>query len=475
MQLNISVLQNTVLKQNLERKIFRAYDIRGHLDLLSPPLIHHIGLSLGSMMKHANQQQVVVGYDARLTSETYARIMAQALSSTGLNVIFIGCVSSPVLYFSALQYGGNGVMITASHNAVTDNGVKWLIKGLPPTPQQIQTVADNIENQHYLYGQGSVIERDTLAAYYAYLQQDIHLKTKFKVSVDGFHGSAGAIAKHALQQLGCEVIDLHCEANGEFPLGAPDPSDEHRLSLLKQSVLQHQSDIGIALDGDGDRLVVLDEHAQHISPDRLLSLFAKICLQQQPHKEIVCDVKCSSMLGQTVKRYQGLLHMIRTGSSFLRNHLAKSQGTAIFGGEFAGHYVFNDGRGKGYDDGLYAALRILEYMQQHQVTLSQLLQEFPTRIATSDVYIACDGVDGQQIMQLIEQNAPKPAQIVKVDGLRLDFPFGFGIIRPSNTGEYFTVRFDADNQTHFEQIRQVFVQILSSSYPKIAQAMAIAH
>lgn len=475
MQLNISVLQNSVLKQHLERKIFRAYDIRGHLNILTPNLIQQIGLSLGTMMRRANQQQVVVGYDARLTSAEYAQIMVQALSDSGLKVIFIGCVSSPVLYFSAGLYGGNGVMVTTSHNAVTDNGVKWLIQGLPPTPQQIQTVADQIETQDYLYGQGSIVQQDTLKAYYHYLQKDIQLNPQFRISIDGFHGSAGAIAKTALQQLGCDVIDLHCEANGDFPLGAPDPSDESRLIHLKQSVLQHRSDLGIALDGDGDRLVVLDEQGKLVLPDRLIGLFAKMCLQQQANKEIVCDVKCSSLIGQTVKKYQGHLKMIRTGSSFLRNHLAQSQGQAIFGGEFAGHYVFNDGRGKGYDDGLYAGLRLLEYMHQQRKSLSEILQEFPERVATSDVYIACDGADGRQIMQLIEKNAPKQAQIIKVDGLRLDFPFGFGIIRPSNTGEYFTVRFDADNQTHFEQVRQHFVTTLAPHYPTIAHAMAIAH
>lgn len=471
MELNISVLQKTLL----ERKIFRAYDIRGHLDILTPMLIRKIGFALGRMMRQAQQTVAVVGYDARLSSPSYAELMSESLQACGLDVIQIGCVSSPVLYFTAAQYGGNGVMITASHNAITDNGVKWLIQGLPPTPEQIQSVADYIEQDHHVFEQGSIRTLDPLAGYFCYLEQDIQLEQKFTVSLDGFHGSAGGIAQQALAQLGCTVQALNCQADGDFPLGAPDPSDVQRLQLLKQSVIDSKSAVGIALDGDGDRLVVLDEHGQLISPDRLMSLFTKICLAAHPHKEVVCDVKCSNLIAKTAHQYRGHLKMIRTGSSFLRNYLAASKGQAVFGGEFAGHYVFNDGRGKGFDDGLYVALRLLEYMSQQGQTLSELLVEFPERVATGDVYIHSDDADHAQIIDLLVQNPPKTAQISMVDGLRLDFPFGFGIIRPSNTGEYFTVRFDADNQQHFEQIRQYFIRSLLSDYPAIAQAMAVAH
>lgn len=454
------------------RKIFRAYDIRGHIDLLNATLIQQIGLALAIQFRQFNQTTVVLGYDARLTSESYADLITQALASSGMDVIQIGCVSTPLLYFAAQQYAGNGIMITASHNPVSDNGIKWLLNGLPPSPEQIQQIADLIEQQQYIHGSGAIQKKNYFSEYFQYLQRDIKLQPA-SICIDGLHGSAGAIACQVLEKFGMKLHALNCYADGHFPLGAPDPSDPRRLVDLKQSVIQNKAIMGIALDGDGDRLVILDEYGQYVSPDRLISLFAKLCLIQQNNAEIVCDVKCSTMIAQTVADYGGRFTMIRTGSSFLRTYLSQHQ--ACFGGEFAGHYVFNDGRGKGFDDGLYAALRILEYLTTTGQSLTQVLAEFPERVATQDIYIASQGMEYSKISQHIEQQRfSNEIVLSKVDGIRLDFPFGFGIIRPSNTGEYFTVRFDADQQQHLQQIRQTFVDLLQNNFPEIAQTMATA-
>ncbi|OUY07715.1 hypothetical protein CAP51_08245 [Acinetobacter populi] len=466
----LAITTNISPQWAVSRKIFRAYDIRGHVDLLTAELVYAIALALATEYREQQQKQVVLGYDARLSSPKNAEMMAQALTASGLDVIEIGCVSSPLLYFTALQHGGNGIMITASHNPAHDNGIKWLIKGLPPSPEQIQQVADRIEQQDFIQGNGCLTHGSALPHYIDFLRHDICLSKNLAISLEGLNGSAGAIALAVLQQFGCKVDALHCHADGHFPLGAPDPSHPERLQALAQSVITHQSLMGIALDGDGDRLVVVDEQGDYVSPDRLLCLFAKICLLQHANAEIVCDVKCSSKVGQTVQQYAGRLTMIRTGSSFLRNYLYRHQ--AIFGGEFAGHYVFNDGRGKGFDDGLYAALRLLEYLSSTKQRLSQVLAEFPERVASKDIYIACDGVDCQQILAQIEQSIDlNTVHLCKVDGIRLDFPFGFGIIRPSNTGEYFTVRFDADSPAHFDEIRQIFVTALGHKFSSIAQAI----
>lgn len=478
MELNPELFEH-MLKQ---RKIFRAYDIRGHVDVLCPTLIQKIAICLGKIMVAKGATSIVVGFDARATSAEYANIIEKELFILGVKVIHIGCVSSPLLYFTAKKFGGYGIMVTASHNAITDNGVKWLINGLPPTPQEIQQLADDVESEMIVHHSSddhhqtlSIEHIDPFPDYLAYIQQDIGTLYGVKVCLDGLHGSAGAIAEQILVNLGCEVTALHCDADATFPLGPPDPSDIRRLDYLKQAIIDTQSCLGIALDGDGDRLVILDENGCAISPDRLLSLFAKICLMHHPQKKIVCDVKCSSLVAKTTHQYGGELHMIRTGSSFLRNYLAHSEGEAIFGGEFAGHYVFNDGRGKTYDDGLYAALRVLAYLQIQQQSLYQILAEFPERIATDDLYIDCRDVNYEKISHLIRQNTPSDAQIIQVDGLRLDFPFGFGIIRPSNTGEYFTVRFDANNAQNFDYIKQIFVTALKPYYPTIAHAMAVAY
>lgn len=468
--------------------IFRAYDIRGKVEKINQDVIHAIGCALARLYVSLKQRKIVVGYDARLSSEGYADIISDTLLKQGLEVICIGRVSSPLLYFTALQFEGNGIMITASHNPICDNGIKWLVKGQPPCPEHIQQLAqatkeslindqltDSAPFQQKLkpqYIDASVAYRAFMRQEFAYFEQitatqsDILSQT---ICVEGLHGSAGEIAAQILKDLGFTVYTLNCEANGHFPFGAPDPSDAKRLQSLCEAVKQQHAVLGIALDGDGDRLVVVDDLGQIVSPDILLCLFAKMCLVAQPASEIVCDVKCSSQLAYTVNHYQGKLTMIRTGSSFLRNYLHETK--AVFGGEFAGHYVFNDGRGKGFDDGLYAALRVIEYVFQSKQVLSQIVQEFGQRVASEDIYLCCEGQDIEAIVACIQDYAAHhPAvSICRVDGIRLDFPFGFGLIRASNTGDHFTVRFDAHHASQLIEIADYFYQALQQDYASLAQ------
>lgn len=471
------------IKHTFPLNIFRAYDIRGKLSNLTPNIICSIAYALASQYKNAEQTHVVIGYDARLTSPTYANILQHIFEQQGLQVTNIGCCSSPMMYYIARDFGGNGVMVTASHNPKSDNGIKWILKGEPPTPETIQQVGQfaqisipNLEDiLHSKNTEHHIVPKYCLQ-YQQALISDIQLARPLKIVLDGLHGSAGRCAKLVLEKLGCEVIALRCEANGHFPDHAPDPSHAEHLVKLQAAIVAEKADLGIALDGDGDRLVLLDEQAHIISPDRLLSLFAQICLQQHPHKEIVFDVKCSRMVADTVQRLDGQAKMIRTGSSFLRAYLSQSKGSAVFGGEYAGHYVFNDGRGFGYDDGLYAALRVMEYLtQSNAATLSELLAAYPERYCTEDTYIGTHDADPKQVLNDIEILSHRlGARLSKIDGVRLDFDDGFGIIRASNTGEYFTVRFDADNQNRLIEIRQKFVSMLQDQYPQIARELAQA-
>lgn len=468
------------IKHKFPLNIFRAYDIRGKLTNLTPTIIRSIAVALAAQYIEAGQKQIVIGYDARLTSPTYANIIQQIFEHQGLEVINIGCCSTPMMYYIARDYAGNGIMVTASHNPKSDNGIKWILKGEPPSPEAIQQVG--------LYAEGftdQVIELPNLDHFHKIIPQyclkyqqallsDIQLSQPLKVVLDGLHGSAGRCAKSVLEKLGCDVIALRCEANGHFPDHAPDPSHAEHLKQLQQAIISENADLGIALDGDGDRVVLLDEQAHIISPDRLLSLFAQMCLQQHPHKEIVFDVKCSRMVADTVEQLNGQAKMIRTGSSFLRSYLSQSNGNAVFGGEYAGHYVFNDGRGFGYDDGLYAALRVMEYLGQSEARcLSELLAAFPERYCTEDIYISTHNASPQQVLNNIEIISHRlAARLSKIDGVRLDFDDGFGIIRASNTGEYFTVRFDADHPDRLVEIRQNFISMLQDQYPQIAQELA---
>lgn len=466
------------------RQIFRAYDIRGKISLLNAQVIHAIAHGLAEQFKACGQNQVVIGYDARLTSPRYAKILIEYLHEQGIHVTEIGCCSTPQMYFSARDANGNGIIVTASHNPKEDNGVKWIIQSEPPSPEMIQQVADIAEEHFFKINtkyEDDLQEHQIKAAfclnYQTALLTDVKLNRPLKVVLDGMHGSAGRCADLVLQKMGCEVISIRCQANGEFPDHAPDPSLAIHLIQLQKKVLLHQADLGIALDGDGDRVVIVDEKAHILSADRLISLFAELCLSSHPAHEVVFDVKCSTMVKNTVEQLGGQAKMLRTGSSFLRRYLSKTKGAAVFGGEYAGHYVFNDGRGFGYDDGLYAALRVMEYLSQHeQKTLSEIMQKYPDRFGTEDTYISTDQTDPQQVLAFVESHCGElNALISKIDGIRLDFNDGFGIMRASNTGEYFTVRFDADSSTGLDEIRQNFVSILSEQYPRIAQDISNAH
>lgn len=463
--------------KNFPLQIFRAYDIRGKISFLTPELVKAIAYGLVTQYQKAGQVQIAIGYDARLTSPQYAEIIKQVCDDHGLKATLIGCCSTPLLYFIARQFGGNGIMLTASHNPKTDNGIKWILQSEPPSPEMIQEVAatantvfEPTEKIIVLPIEHQVVVKYCLE-YQQALLQDIQLKRSFNVVLDGLNGSAGRCAALVFDKLDCELTTLRCEANGEFPDHAPDPSQEKHLLLLKKTVLEQQADIGIAFDGDGDRVVLIDEKGTIISADRLLSLFSEMCLKTHPAHEVVFDVKCSTMVGNTVRHLGGQPKMIRTGSSFLRRYMSHSKGKAVFGGEYAGHYVFNDGRGFGYDDGLYAALRVLEYLSEHpNLTLSEALLAYPERCCTEDTYISTYSEEPDAVLHDVEiKSHDFGAKLSKIDGIRLDFKDGFGIIRASNTGEYFTVRFDADNPVRLNDIRDTFFSMLNERYPKIAQ------
>ncbi|ENX23469.1 hypothetical protein F891_01222 [Acinetobacter sp. CIP 101966] len=455
--------------------IFRAYDIRGKVSLLGAGIIDAIAHGLAQQYQAAGQTRVAIGYDARISSPAFADTIARIFKDYSLEATIIGCCSSPMLYFTARQFDGNGIMVTASHNPKEDNGIKWIIDGEPPCPEMIQQVAQlaksHCDSQLITLAElPHQIIPEFCLQYQQGILEDIQLKRSFKVILDGLHGSAGRCADLVLRKMGCEVIALRCEANGHFPDHAPDPSQDKHLETLRQTVMQQQADLGIALDGDGDRLVLVDEQGQIITADQLLCLFAEICLSDSAPRQFVYDVKCSTLVRDTVQRLGGEPVMIRTGSSFLRTYLNHSQHQAIFGGEYAGHYVFNDGRGWGYDDGLYAALRVMEYLDQTGQTLAQALAAYPKRHGTEDLYISTRQVRPVELLNFVEQQSARiNAQISKIDGIRLDFEDGFGIIRASNTGEYFTVRFDANNAQGLNEIRHLFVAMLRDRYPEIAQ------
>lgn len=451
--------------------LFRAYDIRGAIDDLNSELVGKIGRALATQLRQQDQYQVVVGYDARTSSSGYARLIREACVASGLTVIDIGRVSTPLCYFAAARHDGNAIMVTASHNPAHENGMKWLIAHQSPSPEAIQQIKQRVINQDFVDGLGVMDSQSYLDDYLSLLQDDVILSQPVRISIDPMHGSAGEIALAAFSAAGCEVSSLNIEPNGMFTNGAPDPSKPENLQELSNDIVISGSQIGFAFDGDGDRLVVMDQQGQIISPDYLISLFAKICLDSNPGSDILFDVKCSRMVSSIVSTEGGRPVMIRTGNTFLRQALRDPDYQAVFAGEFSGHYFFNDGRGHGQDDGIYAALRLLEWLDNRGQTLEEVLAELPVRVSTADLYLPLDDSTASEILEAFATNAATidNAKISTIDGIRLDFNYGFGIIRGSNTGNHLTARFDADTAENLRLIRNTFARLLGEHNPRLAE------
>lgn len=464
---------------SIHRKLFRAYDIRGHRKDLTPAVMSAIAHALGERYQHAGQTQLVLAHDARLDSPLFAQIFYPILQQYGLQVYFIGQCSSPMLYFSAQQHDGNGIMITASHNPKDDNGIKWIINQQPPSPEEIQQIGQIAQAKYQAECELNIKPipshfEEYYQSYQKYILNDIQLNAPLKIVLDGLHGSAGAIAQRLLEALHCQVIALRCHADGSFPDHAPDPSIEQHLNKIKACVVAEQADLGIALDGDGDRLVLIDERGEMIDADRTLCLFAEILFKNKQFGEFVYDVKCSNLVKNTVQQLGGHAKMIRTGSSFLRAYL-QQQPKALFAGEYSGHYIFNDGRGLAYDDAIYAGLRVMEYLQHSQQTLSQALSAYAKPYACADVYIPLYNYSSSEVIQhfqnritlFMQQHYTNDYQLHHLDGVRCDYAEGFILLRASNTGDYFTLRFDARSIEQFYQTKQLLIDIFIDDYPLI--------
>ncbi|MEC7119481.1 MAG: hypothetical protein VXW65_06235 [Pseudomonadota bacterium] len=451
--------------------LFRAYDVRGTINELNESLIERVGQGLGSVLRDRLQHQVVVGYDARLTSPRYAELVRNALVKSGLTVIDIGQVPTPIMHFAAKQHDGNGIMITASHCAGDQNGVKWVIENAPPKPEDIQALAERVEQKKFVEGVGQVRQYSYTDEYIDNLQSDVILGQSFDIALDGMNGMMGEIAEKVLRAAGCQVSGINLVPNGQFPNGDPDPSKMGQLDDLCNDVIISNADLGFAFDGDGDRLVVVDRQGQMVSPDQLIALYAQMVLTANPGADIVFDVKCSRLLNTVITEGGGRPVMVRSGNTFIRQALQSDQYDAAFGAEFSGHYFFNDGRSNNNDDGLYAALRLLEWLDQQGQSLSEMLKSLPPRVGTHDIYVPLDGADARQLMADLQMSAEQlpEGQLTLLDGIRLDFKDGFGIIRPSNTGPYLTARFDGETPEALARIRQLFQDLVSQHHPTLAK------
>ena len=442
--------------------IFRAYDIRGVVgQTLTPEVIYKIGLAIGSEAAQTGETSMLVGADGRLSSPDVMGTLIDGILATGIDVLSLGAVPTPVLYFGThTTQTRSGVMITGSHNPPEYNGFKIVLDGRTLVETDIARLYERFLSEDFSSGAGTLTEIDIREDYIDAIADDIVVAKPLRVVVDCGNGIAGEIAPDVFMNLGCEVIPLYCEVDGNFPNHHPDPTVAANLADLILTVKSQQADIGIALDGDGDRLVAVTGSGEIVSPDLLLMLFAKDVVSRNPGSDVVYDVKCTRHLNSIISGFGGRPIICRSGHSYLKEKMTETN--AVLGGEFSGHICFKE-RWYGFDDGLYAGARLLEIVGSQTAGLDQLMAEFPQTVSTPEIQIPIsDSVKFRIVDALIDNNQFDDGSISLIDGIRVDYSDGWGLVRASNTSPCLTLRFEADDTTSLNRIQNLFRENLLS-------------
>ena len=441
-------------------EIFRAYDIRGIVDeQLDEKRIELIGKALASLALEAGERTVLFGCDARLSSPVLREPLLQGMLSTGMNVVDLGTIPTPLLYFATYNsQWRSGLMLTASHNPANYNGIKIVRQRTCLTPEQIQQIRVRAELGDFRQGAGTLVQRDFREAYLERVQNDISLARPLKVVVDCANAVPALFAPELFARLGCTVIPLYCELDGRFPHHPPDPTVAGNVQSLIEQVRNNKADLGVAFDGDGDRVVIVTNAGNIIDTDRLLMLFIKDILPLYEHPNVVFDVKCSALLSQLIRDYGGIPVMSRSGHSFMKETMQRSD--AVVGAELSAHIFIKD-RWYGYDDGIYAAVRFMELVSKQPASVEELLQNLPQSIVTPELRIDVSDEQKFHLMDRIKTLARFPQGKVNVmDGIRVDFPDGWGLIRASNTTPALLLRFEANSRKSLEIIQTLFGDLL---------------
>ncbi|MCP4406751.1 MAG: phosphomannomutase/phosphoglucomutase [Gammaproteobacteria bacterium] len=445
---------------DLSPDIFRAYDIRGLVhSALTPSVVRSIGHAVGVL--YPDSPRVVVARDGRLSSAELATAVRQGLMSAGCSIIDIGEVPTPVLYYAAHVLGtGAGIMVTGSHNPPEYNGLKLVMDGKTLHGKDIQQIYQRILQGDMPLSQGQWEHMDLTQSYIERICEDVKLARTLRIAIDCGNGVAGPTAAALFRALGCDVRELHCQIDGHFPNHHPNPSIPSNLEDLITCVTAEGLALGLAFDGDGDRLGVVDEQGLIIWADRQMMLYAKDVLSRNPGAEIIYDVKSSRLLGDMIKRYGGRPLMWKTGHSFVKAKM--KQTGALLAGEMSGHIFFKE-RWYGFDDGLYTAARLLEILSQDDRPSSEVFAELPNAISTPElnVHFDQDGAQHDYMLALVASAEFEGGQINDIDGLRVDYPDGWGLVRASNTTPSLVIRFEAENQSTLQKIQEIFrVQLL---------------
>jgi len=451
----------------LPPEIFKAYDIRGVVGRsLTPRIVAAIGRALGSLARERGRDTVVVGRDGRLSGPELAAALSDGLRAAGAHVVDIGMVATPMTYFAAHHLGTQcAVMVTGSHNPPDYNGLKMVIAGETLAGADILALKTRIEAGELAVGEGSYRRADIASAYLERIAGDVRLARPLRIAVDCGNGVAGAYAPALFRRLGCEVTELYCDVDGSFPNHHPDPSQPANLADLVATLARGGFDLGLAFDGDGDRLGVVTPAGHIIYPDRQLMLFAADVLAREPGATIIYDVKSTRNLKPWIARHGGRALMWKTGHSLIKSKM-KETGAAL-AGEMSGHTFFRE-RWYGFDDGLYAGARLLEILSRHDDPAG-VLEALPDAVSTPEINIACAEGEHHALIAKLVRSAefPGAADVIRIDGLRVEYPDGFGLARGSNTTPVVVLRFEADDAAALERIKAEFRRVLTSAMPEI--------
>jgi phosphomannomutase/phosphoglucomutase len=434
-------------------EIFRQYDIRGIVDKdLTEKDVVELGQGIGTFLISQGHRSITVGRDCRTSSDSYSQCLIEGLIATGCNVVDIGVCSTPVSYFSIrhLEKEG-GVMVTASHNPPEYNGFKISSGSSSVFGEQIQQIRRLIENQAFAVGQGRVERVEIVPAYIKYIVRNIKLSHSLSIGVDAGNGTAGVVAVPILSKLGCKVEPLYCEMDGTFPNHEADPTVAENMADLIKLVRNHKLDVGFGFDGDGDRIGVVDNQGNMIFGDQLMIIFAREILSRKPGAVFISEVKCSKTMYDDIEAHGGQAIMWKTGHSMIKQKMKEVQ--AELAGEMSGHIFFSD-RYLGYDDAVYAACRLLEILANTGKTISELLADVPKTFTTPEIRVDCPDEIKFSVVRRITDYFRRRYDVIDIDGARILFADGWGLVRASNTQPALVLRFEALSKKRLVEIRK---------------------
>lgn len=449
------------------QEIFKAYDIRGIVgSTFTPEIVEAIGHALGSEARKRQQRAIAIGRDGRLSGPSLAQALATGIRKAGVDVIDVGLVATPMLYFATHELGTqSGVMVTGSHNPPDYNGLKMVLGGETLAGEQIQALRQRLENNDLTHGDGAYTQTDIASRYIDRIVADVKLARPMKIIVDCGNGVPGAFAPQLYRRLGCEVTELFCEVDGNFPNHHPDPSQPANLQDLIAALKSSDAEIGLAFDGDGDRLGVVTKDGSIIYPDRQLMLFAKDVLSRNPGAEIIFDVKSTRNLTPWILALGGKPSMWKTGHSFIKARMKETG--ALLAGEMSGHIFFKE-RWYGFDDGLYAGARLLEFLSK-QPDIDAVLHGLPDATNTPELNIKMREGAHYALISNLQKSASfnDLRELITLDGLRAEYVDGFGLMRASNTTPTIVLRFEADNEAALTRIQNDFRRVLLAADPSL--------